>query len=104
MPSKDDLARLQSILNENNTTLGPLVSQLNGLQADIRRIAAEIAYVPKTEEEKYLLHVEANGRESTPNQILNGHDEIFNVDEEIKRIAEKLKGAQPNAADLEVSG
>lgn len=103
MPSNEDIAGLKLILDENNATLGPLVAQLNALQADIQRIAAEIAYVPKTEREKSLLHLELNGRESAPDQVLNGHEEVFNVDEEIKRTAERLKGALPNEADLEAS-
>ncbi|KAM3176618.1 hypothetical protein ACTXT7_006187 [Hymenolepis weldensis] len=101
IPSKEDLSHLQSILDENNATLGPLVSQLNALQADIQRIATEIAYVPKTEREKSLLHMEANGREATPDKMLNGYDEDINIDEEIRIMTERLKGAQPNESDLE---
>ncbi|KAL5971787.1 hypothetical protein TSMEX_000452 [Taenia solium] len=103
VPSNEDIAGLKLILDENNATLGPLVAQLNTLQADIQRIAAEIAYVPKTEREKSLLHLESNGREPALDQVLNGHEEVFNVDEEIKRTAERLKGVLPNEADLEAS-
>ncbi|CDS36623.1 protein regulator of cytokinesis 1 [Echinococcus multilocularis] len=101
VPSNEDIAGLKLILDENNATLGPLAAQLNALQADIQRIAAEIAYVPKTEREKSLLHLESNGREVTSDQILNGQEEVFNVDEEIRRTAERLKGALPNETDLE---
>lgn len=89
-------------MDENNATLGPLVSQLNALQADIQRIATEIAYAPKTERENSLLHMEAYGREATPDKMLNGYDEDINIDEEIRKTTERLKGAQPNESDLEV--
>ncbi|VDO09537.1 unnamed protein product [Rodentolepis nana] len=101
IPTTEDLLRLQSVLEENNATLGPLVSQLNALQADIQRISTEIAYVPKTEREKSLLHMEADGIDATPHNLLNGCDEEFNIEEEIRKKAERLKGAQPNETDLE---
>lgn len=76
---------------------------MNALQADIQRIATEIDYVPRSDREKALLHMESNGREPTPDKLLNGgHEGEFNIDEEIRKMAERLKGAQPNEADLEV--
>ncbi|VDK33631.1 unnamed protein product [Taenia asiatica] len=70
VPSNEDIAGLKLILDENNATSGPLVAQLNALQGDIQRIAAEIAYVPKTEREKSLLQLDSNGREPALDQEL----------------------------------
>ena len=102
MPSKEDLARLQAIADENNATLGPLIAQLNALQADIRRIATEIAYVPKSPREKSLLSSESNGGEIVSNGDPGKQESTFDIDEEIKNSASRLMGAQPNEADLEV--
>ena len=105
VPSKEDLSRLQATADENNATLGPLISQLNALQADIRRIATEIAYAPQSDRERVLMQLEESGQDDTSavNGAINGEkDDVFDVEEQIKRIIAMRKGAQPNEADLEV--
>uniref|UniRef100_A0A5K3EPB9 Protein regulator of cytokinesis 1 n=2 Tax=Mesocestoides corti TaxID=53468 RepID=A0A5K3EPB9_MESCO len=101
VPSEGDISTLQAILAENNATLGPLISQMNALQSDIRRIAAEIAYEVKSPREKELLQVDEEAREGNSEGSMNGCEEMFNVDDEIKRIAGTMKGVLPNDADLE---
>ncbi|VDD74127.1 unnamed protein product [Mesocestoides corti] len=102
VPSEGDISTLQAILAENNATLGPLISQMNALQSDIRRIAAEIAYEVKSPREKELLQVDEEAREGNSEGSMNGCEEMFNVDDEIKRIAGTMKGVLPNDADLEL--
>lgn len=77
------------------------MAQLVSVQADIQRIAADIAYVPKSEKEKALLLSKSNGDVAISDRQISQESD-FNVDEEIQKSAARLKGVQPNETDLEV--
>ncbi len=103
IPSEECLSSLRAILEENNATLGPLVSQLNSLQSDIRRIATEITYEPQNDREGAILQSESEVRENGVPDGVDGHQQTLDLDAEIRKVSGGLKGALPNEGDLEVS-
>ncbi|VDL89234.1 unnamed protein product [Schistocephalus solidus] len=99
-----ELTRLRSVLEEDQSSIEPLVSKFRSLQADILRLSADIDYQAQNEKEQSVMTDASPGEEEDcQNQIpadANG-DHSADIDSEIRAMRANCSGALPTEADLE---
>lgn len=96
LPSKKDLAHLEEIFAELNAILEPTVSKFNVLREDILRVASDIGYVPKTEQQALVLQKDFHvvPVDLKPNRSEHGylHNNELCLDDEIEEIRKQSTG------------
>ncbi|VDN11530.1 unnamed protein product [Dibothriocephalus latus] len=103
VPTQKELARLRSVLEEDQSTIKPLLSKFRALQSDILRLSADIDYQPQNAKEQSVLTPDGSGdREDGQPAEANGEPTV-DIDSEIQAMQAKCSGALPTEGDLEVS-
>nr|VZI16088.1 unnamed protein product [Spirometra erinaceieuropaei] len=104
VPTLKELARMNSLLEDNKASIEPLVAKFRGLQADILRLSADIDYQPQNAKEQSLLAQTNTGdQEDGQNEIQaeeNGECGV-DIDTEIQAVQANCSGALPTEDDLQ---